>query len=347
MKARMTGFLVLALACAGIHPHENFRAWGPAVAFAQTSDTTSQTENGLAAAQTLYDQGQFAQAAAALREGLSKGHMLGGEGVKARELLARCQVKIGDAAAGRRTFLSLLHQDPLYSPDPLRVPPDEMAVFNEAKKQLDAERERAAQRIPASIEIHYGIGSGGNKSFGDFVASGGGKSRFDNDPHYGGGVRFAIAPKLSIDIQIERFRATDRDSFRTGGNGIKYEITAVPVSVSLAYLLHDSERMRGYLIVGGGPMFESTASLTLPLLGTPLQVADHKVGTYLQAGLEGEYRVHPRFSITGRLLGRYAKATGLFKDAGLSYVPGTLIDNRDIDFSGIAATIGLRAYVGY
>ncbi len=339
MKARMTGLLVLALVCAATAPL-GIRAWGPAPAWAQTDDVS--------AAQALYDQGQYAQAATTIRDGLSSGRIFGNQVVSGRELLARCQVKMGEVANAKRTFLMILDQDPLYRPDPLRVPPDEMAVFNEAKRQFDAGQQRAAQRLPASIEIHYGVGSGDNKDFGDFVATGGGDSKYDNKPQFGGTVRFAIAPKFSVDIMIERFRATDADSFQSNpGGGVKYEITAIPVAVSLAYLLHDSDRFRGYVFAGGGPLLEATSSLDLPFFGVPIQIADDKVGTYLHAGLEGEYRFHPRFSISGRVLGRLAKATGLFKDTGLSYEPGTVIDDRDIDFSGFAATIGLRAYVGY
>ena len=112
------------------------------------------------------------------------------------------------------TFLSILRQDPLYRPDPLRVPPRRDGRLQPAKASFDAEQQRAAQRLPASIELHYGFGSGDNKDFGDFVATGGGDYKYDNDPHFGGIVRFALAPTFSLDIQIERFRATDADSFQ-------------------------------------------------------------------------------------------------------------------------------------
>jgi hypothetical protein len=335
----MTGLLVLALACAGVHPLEGFHAWGPSAALAQTDD--------VAAAQSLYDQGQFAEAADALRAGLSSGRIIGGQVVSARELLARCQVKMGDVTGARRTFLAILRQDPQYRPDALRVPPDEMDVYNLARREFDAEQERALQRIPASVEVHYGIGSGANKDFGDLVADGGGDEEYDNDPHFGGVVRFPVAPRFSIDIQIERFRATNQDSL--GDFGASYEITAIPVSLGVSYLLLDGSRFRASAFVGGGPMLEATSSFSFLFFGViPIQVADDKVGTYLHGGIEGEYRVHPRFSVTGRVLGRYAKATALFEDTEFEpYVSGVSVADRDIDFSGFAATLGLRAYVGY
>jgi hypothetical protein len=339
MKAKMTAILVLALACAGVDPLGGVAAFAPRAALAQTDD--------LSAAQTLYDQGSYEQAMQTLRDGLASGRITGGQVVAARELTARCQAKLGDAAGARRTFLLILRSDPQYRPDPLRVPPDEMQVYDAARREFDAEQERAGQRLPASIELHWGIGSGANEEFGEYVASGGGDSEYENDPHFGGGVRFPLAPRWSLDIQIERFRATNADSFPEN-NGARYEITALPVAVSVAYLLLDHPRYRVSAFAGGGPMLEASSSVSFPFFTIDLQIADDKVGTYLHGGLEGEYLFHRRFAVTGRALFRSAKATGLFKDTDFDfYGEGQNIADRDIDFSGFAANIGLRAYVGY
>lgn len=339
MNARMTAFLVLALACVGLQTHGGIVAFGPPAAVAQTDD--------LSAALTLYDQGNYEQAMQTVRDGLASGRITGGQVAAARELMARCQVKMGDSAGARRTFLLIMRSDPQYRPDPLRVPPDEMEVYNAARREFDAEQTRAEQRLPASIELHYGIGSGANEDFGEYVASGGGDDEYENDPHFGGGVRFPLAPRWSLDIQIERFRATNADSFGTAG--AKYEISALPVAISVAYLLMDHPRYRVSAFAGGGPMLEATSSLTFLFFGViPLEVADDKVGTYLHGGLEAEYLLHPRFSVTGRALFRSAKASGLFEDTDFDlYGEGQNLMDREIDFSGFAATIGVRAYVGY
>jgi hypothetical protein len=335
----MTGMLVLALACAGVHPLAGFRAWSPAAAEAQTG--------GVDSAQELYDQGRFADAAAAIRDGIATGRITGSEIVRARELLARCQVKVGDVASARRTFLALLEQDPLYRPDPLRIPPDEMEAYTQARREFDEGRERASQRLPASVALYYGIGTGANKDFGEFVADGGGDEEYENDPHFGGIVRFPVAPRFSLDIEVQRFRATNADSFPPVSRST-YEITAIPVSLSLSYLVLDGPRFRAFAFAGGGPMLEATSSVSLPFFGIPLRIADDKVGVYAHGGLDGEYRVHPRFSLAGRVLGRYAKASGLFEGTDFDpYVTNVSIADRDLDFSGFAATLGVRAYVGY
>jgi len=339
MKSIVTGVLVLVLACTGAHPLGGVAAFGPSAAAAQTDD--------LAAAQTLYDQGSYEQAMQAIRDGLASGRITGGQVATARELTARCQVKVGDTAGARRTFLLLMRSDPLYRPDPLRVPPDEMEVYNAARRDFDKEQTRAEQRIPASIELHYGIGSGANEDFGEYVASGGGDEEYENDPHFGGGVRFPLAPRWSLDLQIERFRATNSDSFSTGG--ATYEITAIPVAVSAAYLILDNPRYRVSAFAGGGPLLEASSSVNFLFFGVlPLQVADDKVGVYLHGGIEGEYILHPRFTVIGRALVRSAKASGLFEDNEFDlYGNNVELKDREIDFSGFAATLGLRGYIGY
>ena len=53
-------------------------------------------------------------------------------------------------------------------------------------------------------------------------------------------------------------------------------------------------------------------------------------------------------SLVGWLAQNYAKASGLFEDTDFDpYVTNVSISDRDIDFSGFSATLGVRAYVGY
>ncbi len=312
----------------------------PGSAQAQASD--------LAAAQRLYDSGQFTEAAAALQEAIASGRVIGGDVIAAKELLARCQTKAGDEAGSRRTFLSLLRQDPLYRPDALRVPADEMFAYEAAKRLFDAEQLRSSQRLPASIGLFYGIGSGDNKDFGEYVAFGGGSETFDNKGMFGIGVRFPLRPRLSLDLELQRFNATNSDS-ATGGRTAEYELSALPMVVSLHWLIRDSEKFRASAFLGGGPMLNAyAADKFLFFSSIALRVTDSKVGTYLHGGVEGEYLLNPKLSLNGRLILRSAKATDMFDGSDFTqYAPGTSIGNRDLDFSGIAFSIGVRGYVGY
>ena len=340
MFHRMTRSMLAALALGVAVTLAGARMLAPSAAWADASD--------LASAQQLYDSAKYADAVTQLKAALDGGKLSGGDAVRGRELLARCQVKAGDAAGAKKTFLALLRQDPLYRPDATQVPPDEMAAYEAAHTVAAAEQERQKQRIPASLGFNFGVGSGKNKDFGKFVASGGGKSEFDVKAFYGGTVRFPVKPRLSIELEMQRFKATNHDSFPDPGSR-SYELTAIPLSVSLHYLMAMHPKWRSSVFFGGGPMVQSKAQTKFNFFGViPLAASASKTAIYLHGGVEGEYLLHPRLSLTGRVLGRYAKASDLsiFNTTDFNYttVP---IKSRAVDFSGYGASIGLRAYIGY
>lgn len=311
----------------------------PQAAFAQASP--------VAKAQQQYDSGKFADALATLQEALSTGAVTGSDAVGARELLGRCQVKAGDVPGARNTFLKILRSDPLYRLDALRTPPDEVEAFQQALKTFEAEQLQASQRIPASIALFGGIGSGSNEDFGKYVAVGGGDKEFDNKPMFGISVRFPLAPRWSLDLEMQRFRAVNEDSV-SGPAKATYELTATPMVVNVIYLMRDSDKYRVNLFAGAGPMLNCYASDKFLFFGSiPLKVTDTKVGTYFHAGVEGEYELHPKLAVTGRALFRSAKAEKMFKGSEFGQYTGATIGNRDMDFSGYGLSLGIRGYIGY
>ncbi len=305
----------------------------------------------LSAAQSSYDAGNFNAAITTLKDALGKGEITGGDIIRAKELLGRAQAKAGDTAGGRATFLGLLRQDPLYRLDKLRTPPDEVAVFDAAFKIFEAERLAASQRVPASISLFYGLGSGSNSDFGEYVATGGGDDKYETKPEFGLGVRFPLRPKWSLDLEIQRFKATNEDSL-SGASKSKYELSALPIVLSLHYSVRNSDKTRVSVFGGGGPMLNSYASDTDPLtFGVPVTITDSKVGVYLHAGIEGEYLLHPKLAIDARALVRMAKVSDMYDGLNFNQYgdPLTLgsLGNRDLDFSGYGLSIGLRGYIGY
>jgi hypothetical protein len=311
----------------------------PRVAFAQASPVET--------AQQQYDAGKFADAVTTLQGALSGGTVTGSDAVAARELLGRCQVKVGDTAGARKTFLQILRQDPQFRMDEIRTPPDEVAVFKAALATSEAEQFQASQRIPASISTFYGVGSGNNKDFGEYVAIGGGDDKFDSKPMFGIGVRFPVASRWSLDLELQRLRATNADSV-SGPAKATYELTASPMVISVVYLVHDAKKLRVSLFAGGGPMLNSYAADKFLFLGSiALKVTDTKVGTYFHGGVEGEYAVFPKLSLTGRVLFRSAKASKMFKGSTFTQYGSGTIGDRDLDFTGYGLSLGLRGYVGY
>jgi len=301
-------------------------------------------------AQHLYDTAKFSEAVAKLRDALNSGQVTGSDVIAARALLARCLVKAGNRLEAKQAFKTVLRADPAWRPDAVMVPPDEMDVFNLALKEINAEQIEAGQRVPASLCFFFGAGSGSNKELGEFVKLGGGDDKFNSKTEFGGSVRFPLKPRLSLDIELARFRATDDDTagaFST--KAVQYEATAIPLLVNLYWTALPRQHWRGNVFAGLGPLMAARVAFKIPGSGSSvLEIADERQGFIFQGGVEGEYLFNSRFSVSGRLLGRSATATGFFKDTKLNIYNSTdFLDNRKVDFSGYGAFVALRAYIGY
>jgi hypothetical protein len=90
--------------------------------------------------QEYYEQARFDEAITLLRDLVDRGQLSGDDLQKARELLARAYVKKGYPTQGKAVFKAILQDAPDWRPDPIRVPPDETAVFEQALKEFEGER---------------------------------------------------------------------------------------------------------------------------------------------------------------------------------------------------------------
>jgi len=311
----------------------------PLKALAQTSPVQE--------AQSLYEQAQFDQAITLLRDALSTGRVTGSQAVTARELIARCLARSGNRLEAKEAFKGLLNLNPAYRPAPGAMPPDEMQVFRLALAEFNTEQIEAGNRVPASLSFHYGVGSGDNKDMAEVAVAGGGMDTYDVDPTFGGAVRFPIKPRWSLEIEMQRFRATNADSF-PGTQKAEYEITALPLSLSLYYAAVTNPKWRVNVFGGVGSMLAATSSIRFNFGTATLSLSDQKNGFYGHAGVEGEYLVHPRFAAYARVLGRVASASDLFSDNEIMlYSAAVPLKGREVNFSGFGAHVGLRAYIGY
>ncbi len=298
-------------------------------------------------AQRSYDGSQFAQAITRLRAAITSGEVTGSDALRAKALLGRSLVKAGERVEARETFKSLLRQDGGYRLDPVATPPDEMEVFQLALQDISAEQVEAGRRVPASLGFFVGLGSGANKNFAELPHAGGGKDHFSSKTEFGGSVRFPIRPRWSLDIELDRFRATDADSVPVPSR-LNYEATAIPLVLSAYWDVLPHERWRLNAFAGAGPMMATRGAIKFNRPGTGYFLADERVGTYLHAGVEGEWVMWRRFTVSGRLLGRYARASHLFKGSQIDvYSPTSPLANHAVDFSGIGAFLTVRGYIGY
>lgn len=301
-------------------------------------------------AQALYDGAQFGEAIDKLRSALSTGQLAGADVLEARILIARCLVKSGDRLEAKQAFKFVLRQQPGWRPDPNVVPPDEQEVFQLAQRELTSEQIEAGRRIPASIAFTFGTGSGDNKDMAEIAVEGGGEDKYTSKPQLSGSVRFPVSQRWSLDLELQRLRATNKDAILPPNTAI-YEITAYPLSLSLYYSTFSTRMFRVNVFAGGGLLSSAISKIDLLLnFGSgdvPVSVSGEKTGGYFHGGLETEVLLHPRVALSGRVLGRSATASEVLDEYGFDAYGSASLKDRKIDFSGFAATLGLRAYIGY
>lgn len=297
-------------------------------------------------AQALYDGAKFTDAVARIREALSSGQLTGEDAVAARALMARCLVKSGNRLEAKQAFKFVLRQQSGWRPD-ASVGPDEVEVFELARKEVTAEQIEAGKRIPASLSFNFGTGGGDNKDMAEIAVPGGGKDKYDVKPQIGGSVRFPVAQDFSIEIELQRLRATNVDG-NAPPNDTRFELTAYPLSLSLYYTALSHRWFRANLFAGGGLLSSAISKIEFgDFGGTPLTVSGQKNGTYFHGGLEAEALLHPRVALAARVMGRSATANKVLDEFDFDAYGVATLKNRKIDFSGFAATLGLRAYIGY
>jgi tetratricopeptide (TPR) repeat protein len=121
---------------------------GPATAVAQTSAGEPQVERG----EGYYEQSRFDEAIGLLKDLVQNNTLSGQELERAREILARSYVKKGYPVQAREMFKEILRANPDWRPDPIRVPPDEAAVFQDALKEFQSGVSVPPTPAPSSTE---------------------------------------------------------------------------------------------------------------------------------------------------------------------------------------------------
>jgi hypothetical protein len=305
----------------------------------------------------MYDASQFQQAAELLAEAIRTGRVGGDDLNRARELRARCLVKAGRRIEAKEAFKSVLRSDPLYRPDAVQIPPDEISVFETALKEFQAEQVEAGRRVPASLGLIYGLGQAINQDIVDLASSSGAAAAddFESNPEFGYSVRFPLNPRYSIDFGLARYRAETEDALDPLINDhASYVTTGTPVVATLAYNWLQQRKWRVNVLGGLGFMqSEATVTFLHSHFGRliPVQIVGKATGPYAHAGFEGEFLVSPRFAFTGHVVGRYASSGDLdWERPDFEVYEGfseSALGKRAVDFSGLAAHVGVRAYIGY
>lgn len=316
------------------------------------------TGSAIARADALYEGARFSEAMGVLDRALHDGDVTGDDVIQARALRARCLVKMSRRLEAKEAFKGVLRIDRAFALDPNVVPPDEMDVFRLAAQEYDAELFAAGHRFPASIAATFGRGNCVNQDLADLASSAGVAAApdFSEKAELGYSVRFPLRPLLSIEVEATWLRATTHDLLPADRNAhTLYTAAASVFMLDLVRTLRTSPRAHVNAFVGAGPMLaeailEDRNSLVAGRV-IPTQIVGHNQGWAFQAGLEGEALLRPRLALTAQVRARRADSGQLHwlrSDFEIyeSY-PVSKLGDRSIDFSGVAASIGLRAYIGY
>lgn len=303
----------------------------------------------------LYNDSRFNEAIGEIESLLRGGALRGDQLNQARELRARCLAKLGRRLESQEAYKAILSTDASYRADPVVIPPDEMEPFKLALKDFQAEQLQEGKRFPASIGFLYGVGQAVNQDLVDLASeSGFGEADdFEASNEFGYSVRFPLAPKLSVDVEVSRLRAETQDKSLSTDHA-EYTAAAIPIVTSVFYNVISNPRWRinGFGGLGALPS-EAVVEFQHDHLGRliPVQIVGRKTGIYLHVGVEGELLASPRFAVLGRILARYANSGELDWNRPDFEVyqgfPASTLGGRSVDFSGLAAHIGVRAYIGY
>lgn len=330
----------------------------PAPAPAPVPAPPAETRSPLEQARALYDEARFPDAVALLERALDTGGVTGDDVIQARAMRARCLVKLGRRLEAKEGFKAVLRIDRAFRLDPTVVPPDEMDSFRLAAQEIDSEQFEAGRRFPASIAFIAGRGQAVNQDLADLASSAGVEASddFAEKTEFAYAVRFPLRPRLSIDFEVAWLKATASDKLPADRNShTQYTASAMPVMVSVVKNFSTSPKHHLNAFVGAGPVIcqailEDRNSLVAGRI-IPTQIVGHNQGWGGQVGVEFEQMLRPRLALAAQARARRLDS-GTLHWLRSDYEiyeswDASRLGERSIDFSGVAASIGLRAYIGY
>ncbi len=351
---RMVTGTLCALSLSAAPPAALAQGSKPAATAARPMVTSSALEQ----ARAFYVESKFQEASNLLAEALRDGRITGDDLNAGRALRARCLAKLGRRLEAKELHKAVLRSDANFRLDALQVPPDEMEVFDLALREFKAEQVEAGKRYPSSIGAFFGKGQGVHQDFVDLASSAGVAEAedFEGSGEFGISVRFPLKPRWSFELEMSRLRSVTSDKLPEVRNShASYTTTATPVVATLLYHFGDNPKLHYSVFAGAGLVSsEATLEFERSLVSgrlIPTQLLGEAIGLYFQVGAEAEVFMSPRFAVAGRVSGRRANSGALEwpRDDFEVYesFPQSLLGDRSVDFSGLAAQIGVRAYIGY
>ena len=188
-----------------------------------------------------------------------------------------------------------------------------------------------------SLGANFGVGTYSNSNLNDQLAADGIKAVKDGY-EFGGTIRKGMSVKSSL--ELEGMTMNGKSTTEEGTSSLDVHTKGIAMPVNFLYALSQNDTHDFNLLVGAGPVLNMHGTFHAE---DPSGSGDTETGSktafMAQGGFEGDYKVSTQFALSGRVLGRYAKADNVDADKD-DPTAGTI----DIDHSGFAFSLGMRMF---
>ena len=186
-----------------------------------------------------------------------------------------------------------------------------------------------------SLGGNFGVGTYSNSDFNDALESGGIKGVKDGW-EFGGTLRYGLSPKMGL--ELEGMKLDGKSTTTSGTDELNVHTKGLAMPLNLLIGLSQNDKYDFNAIVGAGPLLNAKFTADD---GTSDTESGSKTAFMGQGGFEGDYFMSRQFALSGRVLGRYAKASNVDIDKN-----DPSAGNIDLDMSGFAFNLGLRVFFG-
>jgi len=187
-----------------------------------------------------------------------------------------------------------------------------------------------------SLGANFGVGTYSNKDVNQGLPDG--VDDIKDGWEFGGTIRKGMSVKTSL--ELEGMMMDGKTTYESSGTTADFHTKGIAMPVNFLYGLSQNDTHDFNLLVGAGPVFNMHGSSTVETGSSTVEGESASKTTFMaQGGFEGDYKVSTQFALSGRVLGRYAKASDVDvnKDDPSD-------GSFDIDHSGFAFSLGMRMF---
>jgi hypothetical protein len=187
-----------------------------------------------------------------------------------------------------------------------------------------------------SLGANFGVGTYSNSNATEDLGTG--VDAVKDGFEFGGTIRHAMSVKSSL--ELEGMTMNGKSTTTEGTTSVDVHTKGLAMPVNFLYGLSQNDTHDFNLLVGAGPVFNMKGTANIEDTGLSMETESGSKTTFMaQGGFEGDYLLSRQFALSGRVLGRYAKASDVDVNKD-DPSDGTF----DIDHSGFAFSLGMRMF---